>query len=302
MAVPAEPLWDIFTPDVIADLQRVRSPSEPLRTRLAILHAGELNPSSLNRELRAFKAAWEAYLTAAFAIGLFDGEHSVDLRARLTSSDDGNFFSAISECFTAWYLAGRRRLRLRPRPAGRGKRCLEFSINCDGGDINVEVKAPYRPLTEEFFWGDDSDVLEGALKEANKQFAKGQRNLLVVHPRVRLSIFPEFCRTPIERAFIGEEVIRVPLTATGAPAGAGYPAFSQNGRLLKRWPEPRYTRVSAALFLNEAEEGGEVKPRALIIHNPNAEMPLAREMWQGIPEFFLDGNRWRWSDEENTDV
>ena len=72
----------------------------------------------------------------------------------------------------------------------------------------MEVKAPYRPLTEEFFWGDDSDVLEGALKEANKQFAKGQRNLLVVHPRVRLSIFPEFCRTPIERAFIGEEVIR----------------------------------------------------------------------------------------------
>jgi hypothetical protein len=76
-------------------------------------------------------------------------------------------------------------------------------------------------------------------------------------------------------------------------------AFKQNGRLLKRWPEPRYTRVSAALFLTEYEDGGEVKPQALIIHNPNAECPLSRDTWSGIPEFFLDGNCWRWSDEES---
>jgi hypothetical protein len=300
--VPAEPLWDVFTPEVIADLQQVRSPSKPLRTRLAILHAGGLNPSPLNREMRAFKAAWEAYLTAAFAIGLFHGEHGADLRARLTGIDDPNFFSAISECFAAWYLAGHRRLELRPRPAGKGKRCLEFSIKCDSGDINVEVKAPRRPLTEEFFWGDDSDLLEGALKEANKQLSRGQRNLLVVHPRLRLSIFPKFCRMPIERAFVGEGIIRIPLTTTGGPAGPAHTAFTQNGRLLKRWPKPRYTRVSAALFLNEHDDGGEVKPHALIIHNPNAEIPLPHEMWQGIPEFFLDGNRWRWSDEGNADA
>jgi hypothetical protein len=208
----------------------------------------------------------------------------------------------MSECFAAWYLAGRRRLCLRPRPAGRDGRCLEFSIKCDGGDINVEVKAPYRPVTEEFFWGDDSDLLEGALKAANKQFAKGQRNLLVVHPRLRLSIFPKFRRTPIERAFVGEEVIRIPLTATGGPAGPAFTAFSENGRLLRRWPDPRYTRVSAALFLSEHEEGGQVKPCALIIHNPNAEVPLPREMWEGIPEFLLDGNCWRWSDEEHVEV
>jgi hypothetical protein len=60
MSVPVEPLWDIFTPEVIAGLQRARLPSERLRTRVAILHAGGLNPSQVNRELRAFKAAWEA--------------------------------------------------------------------------------------------------------------------------------------------------------------------------------------------------------------------------------------------------
>jgi hypothetical protein len=104
----------------------------------------------------------------------------------------------------------------------------------------------------------------------------------------------------IERAVVGEDVIRIPInTVTGGPAGPAYAAFKQNGRLLKLWPEARYTRISAALFLNEHEEDGEVKPRALIIHNPNAETPLSPEMWQDIPEFFLDGNRWRWSDEND---
>jgi hypothetical protein len=54
--VPAEPLWDVFTPEVIADLQQARSPTDLLKWRLAILHAGGLNPSPLNQELRAFKA------------------------------------------------------------------------------------------------------------------------------------------------------------------------------------------------------------------------------------------------------
>jgi hypothetical protein len=103
------------------------------------------------------------------------------------------------------------------------------------GDINVEVKAPYRAVTGGFFWGDDNDLLEGALKEANKQFAKGRRNFLVVHPRLRLSILPEFSRLPIERAFIDEEIIRIPLnSATGGPAGPAYGAFNQNGRLPRR--------------------------------------------------------------------
>ena len=44
--VPAEPLWDVFTPAVIAKLQAIRSPSEYLKCRLAILGAGGLNPSS----------------------------------------------------------------------------------------------------------------------------------------------------------------------------------------------------------------------------------------------------------------
>jgi len=149
--VPAEPLWDIFTPAVIGKLQAVRSPSEYLQCRLAILGAGAVNPSPLNYELRAFKSAWETYLTAAYAIGLFDGVHGTDLRARLTDVDDNNHLAAVSECFAAWYLAGRRRLPLQPRPAGDQRSCLEFLIEHRDGNINVEVKAPHRQITNEFF-------------------------------------------------------------------------------------------------------------------------------------------------------
>jgi hypothetical protein len=86
-------------------LQAVTSPSEYLRCRLAILGAGGLNPSPLNPELRAYKSAWETYLTAAFAIGLFDGTHGTDLRARLTCVEDDNHLGAIGECFDC--LSGR---------------------------------------------------------------------------------------------------------------------------------------------------------------------------------------------------
>jgi hypothetical protein len=182
--MPVEPLSDVFTPDVIAKLEQSRSPSDRLQARLAILHSGGLNPSALNRELRAFKAAWEAYLTAAFAVGLFDGRHGAELRVRLTGADDNNFSSAMSECFAAWYLAGRRRLELEPRPSGRGAHCLEFAIKCDGGDINVEVKAPYRAITEGFFWGRFArrcvERSEQTVRQGSAKFARGSSALAFV--------------------------------------------------------------------------------------------------------------------------
>jgi hypothetical protein len=125
------------------------------------------------------------YLLAAFACGLFEDPHGADLRARLTGSDDENFRSAMSECLAAWYLAGRLRLRVEPRPEGRPGHPLEFVIKLSSGDINVEVKAPYRQITDDAWWGDDADLLQSVLRNANKQFEAGARNLLVIVPELR---------------------------------------------------------------------------------------------------------------------
>ena len=180
--VPAEPLWDVFTPAVISALRR-RAPTPALSFRLGVLAADGLTP---DHALRACKSAWEVYLIAAFACGLFAGQHGIDLRARLTGIDDDNFRSALSECMAAWYLAGHLKLPIEPRPEGRSDHPLEFALKLHEGDIKVEVKSPFRPITTGFWWGDDADLLESALQEANKQFRSGDRNLLVVVPRLRL--------------------------------------------------------------------------------------------------------------------
>jgi hypothetical protein len=127
--VPSEPLWAIFTPEVVDALQRIPNPSSTLNFRLRVLAAGGLNPSPLNQALRAYKSAWEVYLFAAFACGLLEGEHGSELRGRVTGADDDNFRSAMSECLAAWYLAGRLKLRIEPRPEGRTGRPLNLRSN-----------------------------------------------------------------------------------------------------------------------------------------------------------------------------
>jgi hypothetical protein len=297
--VPAEPLWDVFTPAVVTKLQRVGTPSPALSWRLRVLAADGLNP---DHPLRAYKSAWEVYLLAAFACELFKGEHGTDLRARLTGIDDDNFRSALNECLAAWYLAGRLKLRIEPRPEGRSGHPLEFAIKLDEGDIKVEVKSPFRPITGGFWWGDDADLLESALQEANKQFDSADRNLLVLVPCLRLPLFAVGYRMPIERAFIGEAVIQIPIdTRTGGPAGPERLVFREKGRFTRSWSsggvsKPRFTRVGAALFLNEHFVDREIEYQALIVHNPHADRALPRGPWLGIPEFYNDGGRWRWSD------
>jgi hypothetical protein len=168
------------------------------------------------------------------------------------------------------------------------------------------VKAPYRPITGGFWWGDDSDALQSVLHAANKQFEKGARNLLVVVPRLPLPISHNW-RVPLERAFIGETVIQVPIdTGTGGPVGSATFPFKQSGDFMKTWPtktdqnavrrEPRHTRVGAVLCLNDYDDGPEVKHRAFMTHNPNAAVPLPRDLWPGIPDFSCQSGRWCWSD------
>jgi hypothetical protein len=124
-------------------------------------------------------------------------------------------------------------------------------------------------------------------------------------PQLRVDVFGAF-RVPIERAFIGETVIQIPIdTRTGGPAGPTTFPFKPSGDFTKTWrsgppssPQhmPRHTRVGAALFLGQYVDGREVKHHALIVHNPNAAVPLPNNLWDGIPEFFCHEGQWRWSD------
>jgi hypothetical protein len=83
--------------------------------------------------------------------------------------------------------------------------------------------------------------------------------------------------------------------------------FKQSGDFMKAWPakadqnhsarrEPRHTRIGAVPCLNHYNDGPEVKHRAFMTHNPNAAVPLPRDLWHGIPEFSCQSGKWCWSD------
>jgi hypothetical protein len=114
-------------------------------------------------------------------------------------------------------------------------------------------------------------------------------------------------RDRLGRAFIGEDVIRIPIDVrTGGPAGPDHLVFKESGRLARAWtsdasqnPTRRFTRVGAILCLEEFEQRGVVNPDTLVVHNPYAAHPLPRKPFLGIPEFFCDpAGHWRWSDEK----
>jgi hypothetical protein len=298
--VARDPLWDLFTPEVLEELrrQRSRNSTSMLAFRLQVLAAGDSGYNDRDLALRAYKSAWEAYVFAAFACGLLGGIHDVDLRARLTGIDDDNFRSAMSECLAVWYFAGHRGFHVRPRPKGQGNHVLEFLLIVPEGDINVEVKAPHRPTPIDYWRGDDSDLLEAALRLANRQFQPCDRNLLVLIPELPIPLFGH--RTPIEKAFIGEAVVQIPIDErTGNQAGFERIFFKEVGNFKKRWPSnPRFTRVGAVLALEEYIEHACVKHRAIIVHNPHATHNLPRHLWAGIPEFRSNGVHWRWSDSD----
>src|SRR6185437_6262407 len=111
-APPAEPLTDIFTPEVLGNWRAKRT--EEIERRLEILEAHGPYPDDCYsaadlRFLIARKAAWHTYLYSAFACGMFEGVRGAELRSRLIGRDAANFRSAMAECLTCWFLAGKMR-------------------------------------------------------------------------------------------------------------------------------------------------------------------------------------------------
>ena len=297
---PSDPFRAVFTDDVIARLRSRQNPTDQLTHRLKVFETSgqQSGPYAIRR--RALKAAWDAYLYAGFALGLFEGEHGKELLSRLTGVDDDSFRSGMSECLAAWYLAGPLGLSVEPRPEGRPGHPLEFVIRHPDGDINVEVKAPYRPmLTEGFAWFDDSDMFIGGLKAANKQLSQTTKNLLVVVPQMSVQITKEF-RTPLEKAFIGETMISTPIDLrTGGPAGPTTYPFEERGHLTRSGKEsPRFTRVSGVLYLGEmlSDDYRSIQHLALLVYNPNAPLSLPRDIWKDTRFFARERGQWAWSD------
>jgi hypothetical protein len=324
-SVPADPVAAIFTRDVLDRLAALNSPTPQQSMRLRVLTTRGPLPDGAHRDLlttvqhdRALRAAWDAYLTAAFACELFEPPHGADLQQRLTGTDDDNFRSAMAECMACWFIAGKLGLKVTPRPAGAAGKIPDLCIERDDGNITVEVKAPYRaPLAPSYvgFVRDDSHVLAATVDEANKQFAKGSRNLLFIAPSLQQ---PFLERRDMIKAFFGDHKIVVPLALgrPGAEPGPWRTEFVPEGKLLKPWDagKPRFTRVSAVICVREGYRDSEayrqfgatpVLPQTIhvehewyVVHNPHCPCPVPQDIWGSCPQLIRVGDAMRWTDNE----
>ena len=263
---PHNPLDHIFTPETISawEMQYARKPSQNLHFRLEVLKAHGPYPVDLAgmnrlREFRAWKAAWETYLYSAFACGRFEGEKGLELRGRLTSADDDDFRSAISECLTCWFLAGQMKFPINPTAPGRNGKMLDMNIALDDGDVGIEVKTPFREPLKDAGFVDDSDKIDQSVQSANRQFSDDKRNILVLIPSLQLGIIQH--REIMVKALFGQTKITFPVNPqTGEsgpienkffPDGKFFETRKPSGGPLKSDGLPAYRRISAVLCIEE---------------------------------------------------
>ena len=303
----SDALEEVFPPSIIEALRSVPNPTEALRVRLHVL-MGDL-PHMPDVEL--LREAWEKYVRCATRLSFFDGAQGEDLRSRLVGKDDDLFRSAMSECFAAWFLSERLHLKVSPRPMGRSASVLEMAVASKDGDINVEVKAPRKPLPTTGVWvGDDADALRSAIKSANEQFEQGRKNLLVIVPQLPTFFWAEprgLRRFMALKAFVVEETIRVAIDpTTGGPAGPIHQGWRPSGEFVKSRPGKKrwFTRTGAALLINEHIAVAPLKMTcsAMLVHNPSARNPLPTDLWRGVDQFCeVGGGQWTWRDAERRD-
>lgn len=302
-----EVIEEIFTTQVIEELRKQQSASDELKRRLEVLTAGEGEKADLptrcwQRILVARRSAWASYITSMSEVGLLDA----DLRARLTGTDDDGFRSALAECLTFHFLTRTLQLNIRGRGEGRTGKVPDFSVRHADGNINVEVKSPYVAVPKARVWfGDRSaEVLQPTLDEANKQFAGDRRNVLALVPFVDFPMLNG--RRPYVKAFLGETKVVITIDkTTGRSVREPEWRFITEGKFLKLWPEPRFTRTGAVLALREQliEENqfdencaARVEVRWFVIHNPHCPQPIPSDIWGDCAQLVREGDNIRWTD------
>jgi hypothetical protein len=163
---------------------------------------------------------------------------------------------------------------------------LEFAVRTGQGEVNFEVKSPRLQRAGRFRKEEASAgafdnysaalAMSAALRSANRQFVRSERNVLVIAlPEVgdkSARMLNEKWPWPIIRALYGEEQLTVP------PSGGARSSALATGNFLKRLNgTPRFTRISAVVELEDSFPHPNLQ--AVVLHNPHSEKPLDWSMF-----------------------
>jgi hypothetical protein len=311
--IPSDFLKEVFPAEMLERLRSHAEKNEGVSDRLEILAASGPEPSDpwkqhRLRYCRRNKAAWDAYLTGAYAVGLLGSGHADDLLARLRSPSNDSFRAAMAECMAAWFLAGKMSFDVKARPMGRKGHILELQVNLPDRTVYVEVKSPREESSDVIDLAVSYSRLKRSLEEANKQFRRSVPNLLVIAPDFPIPIF-EY-RGQLTNALFGHQEIVIPIDRNaGKAAGEPRIEFKASGHLMSRQlpsgkyykldRRPRFTRIGAVLTIEEIQREQFIDHEALIVHNPHApdECRIPETVWHGIPQFVAREGNMQWTDE-----
>lgn len=209
----------------------------------------------------------------------------------------------MAECLALWLLAGRFKLAVEMRPRGRDERVLEFLIQPSG--TRVEVKAPFRARPIGAFSGEDSDLIERVLEDANDQFSEAVPNLAVLVPGLRSPIYHD--RGQLTRALCVASVLRIDVPAS--EFDSVQLEYRSTGRLMRRprqqpgaspnRTKSKLTRTSAVLSVEEVvrqDPSYWIDHEIFVVHNPNAQVRIDLAMFDGVPQFFERKGTLQWTD------
>ena len=258
----------------------------------------------------AIKRAWEQYLESAKQNNLLQVDNEESVR-RLQELESDNFRSAMSECMVCWFFDKKLRLPIIPKPPGRDGRILDMGATIKGQNVGIEVKAPHRPTPIGAWTGDDSDLIEKALAQSNKQFSDECPNILVIVPSLRTRMYSD--RRPIITALLGKEVLAFEVDKeTGSAVSEPRAEMVLDGKFtkpIKRDHSPGYTRISAVVVIEESVKENTIRifgkyiiisytmvHEILALHNPFAKFTVSQELFGKWPQLVREDGYMVWTD------
>jgi hypothetical protein len=216
----------------------------------------------------------------------------------------------------AWTLLAKLEMCIEP---ALPRDCL---LRSPEGDILVETKAPFHGPAEAIEWEQGVAAIEACLDAASAKLKAGGRNLLLIAlPLHNL----DAARHELVTALIGRQAFVVPIRRGGGidldagraeliPDGRLVVTHGRSGRPFKKDGRPRYTRVSAVLFVQEEfrhQRRGDpnlanhwvADHKVLVLHNPAAEVPISPEIWGRVPQWgptSVSRDTYDWNDDEDS--
>ena len=305
----------VFSRQLLESLSIRQNISRELQFHLDILTTKR--SCSLNSDIKirkkynlAIKRAWEKYLESAKKNNLLQVDNQ-EIVKRLKQLVSDNFRPAMSECMACWFFDKKLKLPIIPKPPGKDGKILDMGVTINGQNVGIEVKAPHRPIQIGAWTGDDSDSIEEALAQSNKQFSDECPNILVIVPSLRTSMYSN--RRPMITALLGEEVLEFDVDKkTGSAVSEPRAEMVPDGKFtkpIKRDHSPGYTRTSAVVVIEESMQEKTIRifgryfiisyilvHHVLAFHNPFAKYTISQKLFGKWPQLVREDSYMVWTD------